>query len=443
MRTSKVRGRIAAVATVLALALVAAACGGDGDDNEAAQTNQPVKLVIDTFGGGANFGYKALLDQYRQSHPNITIEQRNTVRFEDEYLPRLLQWLEAGTGAGDVVAIEEGAMGLLRSRPQYWANLADQGLDARKSEFPAWKWENGVTTDGKLFALGTDVGGMAMAYRTDLFKQAGLPTDRDEVSQLWPDWNAFFETGNRFKAKFSGANDPKFIDSPNTIFNAVLTQEAAKNGNVSYFDRNNQLIVETNPAVKTAYDYVVKVHDAGLSAALQNFTDQWATGFKKSQFATVAAPAWMLGVIEGNAGKDFKSKWDVAAVPGGGGNWGGSWLAVPAQSKHPKEAAELANFLTSKEGHVGAFKEASTFPSSLPAQQDPAVLDLKSAYFTNAPVGQIFGASVQALQPVFLGEKHATVKTDVENVVLGVDQGSIKASEGWPRIVEAAQKAAA
>ncbi len=37
-------------------------------------------------------------------------------------------------------------------------------------------------------------------------------------------------------------------------------------------------------------------------------------------------------------------------MPGGGGNWGGSFLAVPKQSKHPKEAAELVEFLTSAGG---------------------------------------------------------------------------------------------
>ena len=33
----------------------------------------------------------------------------------------------------------------------------------------------------------------------------------------------------------------------------------------------------------------------------------------------------MLGIVEGNYGKENAGKWDVAAVPGGGGNWGGSW----------------------------------------------------------------------------------------------------------------------
>lgn len=438
MKINMGRGRTAAIAmAVTATLALSSACGGSDDGGDAG--GGKIKLVVDTFGGGKNFGYQALLQEYQRTHTNITIEHRNTERFEDQFLPTLLQRLEAGSGAGDVVAVDEGAMGLMKSRPQYFTDLSAQGLDSRKADFPVWKWDAGVNTEGKLFALGTDVGGLNMCYRRDLFEKAKLPTDRDEVGKLWPDWAKFIETGKKFQA---AVGDTKFIDGPNTLFNAVLVQEAAKNGNVAYFDKSNKLIVDTNPAVKTAFDFVQTFSKAGLSAKLQNFTPNWDTGFKKSQFATLACPAWMLGVISEKAGPELKGKWDVASIPGGSGNWGGSWLAVPKQSKHPKEAAELANFLTSKQGHVGAFKEASTFPSSLPAQQDPAVADLKNPYFNNAPVGQIFSRSVSSLQPVFLGEKHATVKTEVEKVVQGMDQGSIKYDAAWAKLVEAAEKAA-
>ena len=60
-------------------------------------------------------------------------------------------------------------------------------------------------------------------------------------------------------------------------------------------------------------------------------------------------------------------------MPGNGGNWGGSHLAVPKQSKHQKEAVELAKFLTSAKGQIGAFKAKGPLPSSPQALDDPAV----------------------------------------------------------------------
>ncbi|MEU8385775.1 hypothetical protein AB0C32_42345, partial [Streptosporangium sp. NPDC048865] len=38
-------------------------------------------------------------------------------------------------------------------------------------------------------------------------------------------------------------------------------------------------------------------------------------------------------------GDSNKGKWDVAAVPGGAGNWGGSYLAIPKQSACTVRAA--------------------------------------------------------------------------------------------------------
>jgi ABC-type uncharacterized transport system YnjBCD substrate-binding protein len=65
----------------------------------------------------------------------------------------------------------------------------------------------------------------------------------------------------------------------------------------------------------------------------------------------------MLGVISGNA-KDVKG-WDIANVfPGGGGNWGGSYLTVPANGKNVAAAQQLADWLTSPETQLKAFEAA-------------------------------------------------------------------------------------
>ncbi|MFC6580163.1 ABC transporter substrate-binding protein [Planomonospora parontospora] len=449
MLNTKRQGKLAAVAVMAATALAITSCGSSeptpaaGGDGASSAAAAPVTITVHTFGGGENFGYDEAVKKWNAEHPNIQVKYQNlTDRFEDVFLPQLLQKLQAGSGAADIVGIDEGAMGLMKARPQFFADLGQFGLENRKADFPAAKWENGVNKDGKLFALGTDIGGMTMCYRKDLFEKAGLPTEREEVGKLWPDWAAFMEAGKKFQAANPGKGDPKFLDGPNTLYNVVLSQEGPKNGNIAYFDTNNQLVIDKNPAVKTAFDTVKSFSEAGLTAKLASFTPEWNAAIKKGGFATMGCPAWMLGVVSGAAGDENKGKWDVASVPGGAGNWGGSYLAIPAQSKHQKEAAEVLNYLTGKEGHIAAFKEAAAFPSSLPAQQDPAVADLKNEFFNDAPTGQIFGASVKDLLPLFLGEKHAQVKTAAEKVLEGMDKGSIPYAEAWTKFVEAGTKAA-
>jgi len=438
MKLTLRRRQFAAVAALLATTVVSSyACSEDGNDTASGdgKSTGTIELTVDTFG---DFGYEALFKQYEAAHSNIKIKHRNVVRLDD-YTPRLQQWLAAGSGAGDVVALEEGILVQFKNQADKFVNLLDNGAGSMQGDFLDWKWELGKTTDGKLIGLGTDIGPLGMCYRTDLFEKAGLPTARDEVSKLWPDWDAFIETGEKFAAANTGA---KFVDGANAQFNTILIQQAGKGAGYTYFDRDDKVAFESNPAIKTAFDTVVRMTQAGLSANLPSFSPEWSAGFKQGSFATIACPSWMLGIIENNAGADGQAKWDVAAVPGGGGYWGGSWLAVPTQSKHRAEAADLAKFLTTPESHLAAYEAANTFPSTTKFYKDPAITDRKQAYFNDAPVGKIFGDGASQVKPVYLGSKNQNVRQEVENVLLALGQGTLPADQAWQRAVEAAKNAA-
>ncbi|MBQ1072243.1 extracellular solute-binding protein [Micromonospora sp. C31] len=427
------RRRLAAVALVAATALFATAgCAGD----EPAEDGK-ITLTVDVF---SQFGYEELYKEYMDSHPNVKIVERGTGTNLDDYSPKLTQWLAAGKGAGDVVAIEEGLMVEYKANPDNFVNLLDHGGAELQGNFLEWKWEGGKTKDGKLIGLGTDVGGMAMCYRKDLFAKAGLPTDREAVSKLWPTWQEYVKVGEQFKAKNTGAS---FLDAATNIFNTIVLQTAGNAQGYHYYDTDDNLVVDSNPAVRQAWDTTMDIIDSGLSGKYGSWSEEWVSAFKQAKFATIACPAWMTGVIEGNAGAEAKGKWDIARVPGNGGNWGGSWLAVPTQSKHRAEAIELAKFLTSAKGQIGAFKAKGPLPSSPQALADPAIVDAKNAYFSDAPVGQIFGEGAKTLKPVYMGPKNQAVRTEVENAVRTVELGQRKPDQGWTDAVNNAKKAAA
>ena len=430
------RRRLAAVALVAATALLGTTACGGGDDDAAA--DGPITLTVDVFG---QFGYADLYQEYMASHPGVKIVERGTGGNLDEYSPKLTQWLAAGKGAGDVVAIEEGLLVEYKANPQNFVNLLDHGAADLKGNFLDWKWNQGLTADGKqLIGLGTDVGGMAMCYRTDLFAKAGLPTDREAVSKLWPTWQDYIKVGEQFTAKKTGAS---FLDAATNTFNTILLQTAGNSSGYSYYDTGNNLVVGSNPAVKQAYDTTMDIIDSGLSGKYGSWSEEWVSAFKQSKFATIACPAWMTGVIEGNAGAAAKGKWDIAQIPGNGGNWGGSFLAVPKQSKHQAEAIELAKFLTSAKGQIGAFKAKGPLPSSPQALEDPAIIDSKNAYFSEAPVGKIFAEGAKSLKPVYMGPKNQAVRTEVENAVRSVELGKRSPEQGWTDAVANAEKAAA
>ncbi|GAA5102755.1 ABC transporter substrate-binding protein [Haloechinothrix salitolerans] len=418
-------GVSAALASVLA---VTTACGGSTDSGDAGTTT----LVVKTF---SQFGYEELYEQYEATHPGITIKEENIGKLGD-YLPKLQQWIATGSGAGDVVALEEGILTQFMANPDHFVNLLDHGAAELESNFLEWKWKQALTPDEtKLVGLGTDVGAQGMCYRTDLFAEAGLPTDRKEVGQLWPTWEDYLDTGKEFMAAETGAH---FFDSSNGIYQNILMQQ----GDHTYYDRDNTLVIDSNPGVKTAWDMTTEMISAGLSGNIEPWSPQWNSGFKNGKFATIPCPSWMLGTIEEQSGPENADKWDVTRVPGEGAVRGGSFLAVPTQSEHQAEAAELVKFLTSPDSQIAAFESKNNFPSSPQAIDDSAVREFTNDYFNDAPVGKIFGESVKALNPVYLGPDNNPIGDRVTNALVAVEQDKLNSEEAWAKAVDDAKRLA-
>jgi cellobiose transport system substrate-binding protein len=108
---------------------------------------------------------------------------------------------------------------------------------------------------------------------------------------------------------------------------------------------------------------------------------------------------------------------------------------VPTQSKHQKEAVELAKYLSSPQSQLAAFKAAGNLPSSPQDHADPALLDAKNPYFSDAPVGELFVKGASSLKPVFLGTKNQAVRDAFENNLRAVEQGQLTADAGWQKAV--------
>ncbi|MBB2942114.1 cellobiose transport system substrate-binding protein [Actinoplanes lutulentus] len=415
--------RVAAVGLVAALAI--SGCSGqslEGGNDDAAAGQ--VSLKINFWG---DMGLDKLKAKYEAEHTNVKIVLNSgeyNAQHED-----LQKKLVAGSGAPDISAVDEGFIVQFRSQADQFVNLVDKGASSYESKYLGWKWKASQSADGKQIGLGTDVGGLAMCYRTDLFKAAGLPTDRESVSKLWPTWDEFIATGQ----KYTKATGKKFVDSGTNLFNPVLAQQP-----VGFYDDQEALQMEGGP--KVAFDTSMKAIEAGISANLASFQPNWDQGFKKDQFAALACPAWMLGHIQDTA-PDQKGKWDIASIPGGGGNWGGSWWTIPKQGKNVDEAYKFVEWLIQPEQQIEVFKTVGNLPSQPALYKDPAVLDFKKEFFTNAPTGQIFAATAENLQPQYLGKKNGPTRVAVENVITRVQQGGLKPDAAWAEAVKAADKA--
>ena len=131
----------------------------------------------------------------------------------------------------------------------------------------------------------------------------------------------------------------------------------------------------------------------------------------------------MLGVISGNA--PDVTGWDIANVfPGGGGNWGGSYLTVPANGANVEAASELAAWLTSPETQLKAFANAGTFPSQVDALASSELAAATNDYFNGAPTGEILADRAAAITVApFKGPKYFQYHDALQNAVTRVFDG--------------------
>jgi cellobiose transport system substrate-binding protein len=434
---SSPRGR-AATGTALAVLLLTAGCGGsDGDTADAASAdpNAPVTLTVGTY-GTMDFDTAGLYDEYMKLHPNVTIKQTNIAQ-SAAYYKALQTRLAANSGLDDIQALEIGFIAdVVQNHSDAFVDFAAEDNAAElESSFYDWKWGQASTEDGKVLGLGTDSGPQAMCYRTDLFQQAGLPTDRAQVGQLWTNWDDYLDVARQYQT----ATGKPFLDSPASIFSSAVYQ-----GEHAYDDDEGNPIVEDSDGVKTAWGYASTAAAEDLTANLKQFGDEWNAAFSNGAFATIACPAWMLGYINSQTGDAGAGLWDIAPLPGASekaSNWGGSWLGVPSSGENVAAATELAEWLTAPEQQVKLFTEAAHFPSSSTAAEDPAVVGATNAYFSNAPTGQIFGDAAANIQRTPIGPYDTQIQDAFTTALTDIASNGTSPDDAFEDAVKASEQA--
>lgn len=412
----------AALAGATALTLIATGCASTGDADPAGSgSDGEITLTLATFN---DFGYTdELLQQYEDENPGVTIVH-NKAATSNDARDNFFTKLGAGSGLADVEAVE---IDWFAEMMQYSDLLTDLSSDDVADRWVDWKTDAATDADGRLVAYGTDIGPEAVCYRSDLFEAAGLPTDRAEVAELLNgDWDRYFEVGQ----EYVDATGAAWFDSAGATYQGMINQVE-----FAYEQEDGTVIATENDEVKGIYEQVLEA-SATQSAHLGQWSDDWFAGLANGAFATMLCPGWMLGVISGNA--PDVTGWDVANVfPGGGGNWGGSYLTVPAQGENTEAAAKFAAWLTAPEQQLSAFEAAGTFPSQVEAYESDTLLSATNPYFNDAPVGEILIERSQAIDVApFKSVKYFPINDAMQKALTRVDSDKTHTIESsWEQFV--------
>jgi len=403
-------------------------------------------LKVETFGDVIQ---PALVADYRKLHPEIKLSIKKSDLDALNGTSLYTQCAAGGAGNPDIAAVEISYSGYWRSYPQCFTDLrtlrtsvGNKSATELKKDYLPWRWDQGVGYNDSVIGIPTDVGGLEVAYRWDLFKSKGLPYKRADVSKAWNTWPKFIEFGKKYMAKVSAADKKKnigFMDNVATIYAAMMNQ-----GTQKYYKNNNtdagQLVFKTNPQVKLAFNTTIDAGKAGIGTRIGQFSSDWNVGMTKGTFAVMLAPAWMMDYIKGQA-PTTKGKWDIADIPGGGGNQGGSQLTIPKGAKHKQEAWDFISWYLAPAQQLKVFQIYGLFPSTPSLYTDPDLVGFKDPFFNNAPTGAIYADGVKKLKPIFEGKLQRCIDMAMGSAISLVINGKEKVpSKAFATGIAAADK---
>lgn len=413
---------IVATAAALAVALTGCASGGSGTS---AGPNAEV-----SFWSFTGINAKDSVNEYIKKVPEAKVKLTE-VGSTTETATALTAAL-AGGKVPDLVMIQNDDLPKFVENSSNFIDLRTLGGDDVADDYLGWAADAATATDGSVIGIPTDVGGLGFAYRADLFEQAGLPTDPDEVAAMWKDWPSFIAMGE----KYTAATGKPFVDNIETsVFFSTVNQVSEK-----YYSPEGDLVYETNPQVKNAFDVAVKTHDAGISAGIAAWSSGWAPGRANGAFAVTIAPSWILSGIKTDA-PDTAGKWRIASVPGVGGNWGGSVIAIPARAEHPEAAWQYIKTMMSAQGQADHFAQSGTFPAAASAVESQAVLDYTDPFFGDSKIGKVMATSVQQFPSFYNGPDTTPINGALLNTLVQLETGGVTSDKAWSTALDTAKQA--
>jgi len=397
----------------------------NASDSSSNASGETVELSFWTLG---NTNYEDLANQYMKDHSNVVIKIQNTGD-QTAHHNNLTTALSAGSGAPDIFQLEIGFMERFLAAQDSFYNLNDLGATEVKANFLDWKWAQASSVDGSFqIGLPTDIAPTVAYYRTDLLEQAGLPTDPVEFSTLIDTWDKFASVAKQFTDK----TGIPFVDSRDLIYNAVRDQA---DGQIYFDKQSGEFIGNTNPQVKKAYDFTIKGIQEGWVANYALWAADWTQATNDGGFAVLSGPAWMLGNIKSN-GPDSKGLWRIAQLPEGSGNWGGSFLSIPKQSKHAEEAYAFIEWMTSQEQQLQTFTVSGLMPSTPALFEAPEFKDFTDEFLGGQASAAEFASAAERVAPIYYGPLHDQTDSYIKEAIQNVQEKDADPQAEWDAAIQ-------
>lgn len=285
----------------------------------------------------------------------------------------------------DVVQLESATAARFLARPAGTIGLLplDSYLDRddlRKRFLPqrlaAWQ-RNGVT-----YGLPMDVHPVALAYRVDLWTEAGLdPT----TARTWPQFAAICR---EYADYWQAHGHPE---------RAALELARTRSDHLTLMLQQQRLDFSGNlsdPRVAETVWFAANLLADGAARPTSEGHGRWARDFAAGDVGVLWMPDWRVAHLE-RAAPELAGKVGLMPLPtfseadAPTATWGGTMLAIPATVPDPEAAWRLATFVATSDAVLAGRRRVTTVLPALPDRWERT--DATDDYFVT-PSRRIFAA---------------------------------------------------
>ncbi|WMJ87147.1 extracellular solute-binding protein [Anaerocolumna sp. MB42-C2] len=370
-----------------------------------------------TVGGwpSGDDAFKAAMAGFNEQYPDIKVE----LQFTDttSHHQALQTALAAGTDAPDVAMVEGAYIAQYRDSSAL-TNLLEEPYNAGdlKDDFVAYKWEQANSSDGSRFvAIPWDIGPCSYFYRTDVFKEAGLPTNPDEVAKLMSTWDGVLKVAEAVNIPGKRWLIP---DASYLYFELFCNRD--------YYDKDLNLQIQRDGDLD-CLNAVIKMRQNKWDMNVDMWSSEAYAGYAAGTCASVFTGAWFGGFLKTDIDPDGAGHWAVTTLPGAvkSSNWGGSFLVIPKQSKNKDAAwAFIKYMLATAKGQNDMFQAVDYYPAYKPAWDDKTIYDAEDPYFGGEKTKALWAKIASELQPVNTTMMDTTAEGCIySSVNAGLEQG--------------------
>ncbi|MCU1493170.1 MAG: transporter substrate-binding protein [Acidimicrobiaceae bacterium] len=371
-------GALSAGALALSLTAVGGASGAAPSSRTATSSAKastacrPGATKLTMWGWAA--GYDLAVAAFNKSHLKICVVLENDGATTAEYT-KIQDATKAGSGAPDMAEIEYFVLPSFEITHSLM-NLVPYGVNAYKQNEVAVAWSQ-VSQGSGVYAMPVDVGPLSFYYNSSVLSKYGITPPKT--------WTAFAADAATLKKDDPGT-DLATLDwtDPQPIL-AMMQQDGAF---PFKWNGGGKLSINFTGSAETSFaSYWQKLLSAGEVNNTADFSPAQWTAWDNETDAARFSPAW------GPVGMQLSIKktigdWRAAPMPAPSsgtvqsGNWGGSTIAVLSSSKHPKQAAEFAEWFggTAASWKILSGPVAGAYPAYKP------LLDSSSFLSTTLPI---------------------------------------------------------